>query len=99
MCGKAKVEVGVQVVGRWILARLRHRGFFSLAELNAAIRGLLDELNNRVMRGWGTSRRAVIRSRSMLSLSENVSPAELLASLPPEQLAAFLKRTSERELE
>ena len=45
---KAKVEVGVQVVGRWILARLRHRRFFSLAELNAAIRALLDELNNRV---------------------------------------------------
>src|SRR5207253_11029908 len=35
----------------------------------------------------------------MLSLSENVSPAELLASLPPEQLAAFLKQTSDRELE
>src|SRR5580698_3828116 len=35
----------------------------------------------------------------MLSLSENVSPAELLASLPPEQLATFLKRTSDRELE
>ena len=34
-----------------------------------------------------------------MSLSENVSPAELLASLPPEQLAAFLKRTSDRELE
>src|ERR1700757_1722374 len=56
---KAKVEVGVQVVGRWILARLRHQRFFSLAELNAAIRALLDELNNRPMRGWGTSRRAL----------------------------------------
>jgi transposase len=31
---KAKVEVGVQVVERWILARLRNRRFFSLAELN-----------------------------------------------------------------
>jgi len=31
---KAKVEVGVQVVQRWILARLRHRRFFSPAELN-----------------------------------------------------------------
>ena len=50
---KAKVEVGVQVVGRWILARLRHRRFFSLADLNAAIRALLDELNDRPMRGWG----------------------------------------------
>ena len=56
---KAKVEVGVQVVGRWILARLRHRRFFSLAELNAAIRALLDELNDRPMRGWGISRRAL----------------------------------------
>ena len=34
----AKVEVGVQIVQRWILARLRHRRFFSLAELNEAIR-------------------------------------------------------------
>jgi len=59
MRGKAKVEVGVQIVGRWILARLRHRRFFSLAELNAAIRTLLDELNNRLMRGWGASRRAL----------------------------------------
>src|ERR1700730_4772470 len=56
---KAKVEVGVQVVGRWILARLRHRRFFSLAELNVAIRALLDELNDRPMRSWGMSRRAL----------------------------------------
>ena len=34
---KAKVEVGVLVVERWILARLRNRRFFSLAELNQAI--------------------------------------------------------------
>jgi transposase len=56
---KAKVEVGVQVVGRWILARLRHSRFFSLAELNRAIRALLDDLNDRPMRGWGISRRAL----------------------------------------
>jgi transposase len=56
---KAKVEVGVQVVGRWILARLRHRRFFSLAELNAAIHALLYDLNNRLMRGWGVSRRTL----------------------------------------
>jgi hypothetical protein len=54
---KAKVEVGVQVVGRWIPARLRHRHFLSLAELNAAIRGLLDELNNRPMRSWAPAGR------------------------------------------
>jgi len=44
---KAKVEVGVQVVQRWILARLRHRRFFSLAELNSAIAQLLVDLNAR----------------------------------------------------
>ncbi|MBI2983529.1 MAG: IS21 family transposase [Chloroflexi bacterium] len=44
---KAKCEVGVQVVQRWILARLRKRRFFSLAELNAAISELLRWLNER----------------------------------------------------
>lgn len=44
---KAKVEVGVQVVERWILARMRHRRFFSLVELNRAIAQLLVELNQR----------------------------------------------------
>ena len=56
---KAKVEVGVQVVQRWILARLRNRRFFSLAELNLAIRDLVDQINDRPMRGWGTTRRAL----------------------------------------
>jgi transposase len=44
---KPKVEVACQIVERWILARLRHRRFFSLAELNAAIAELLQELNRR----------------------------------------------------
>jgi transposase len=54
---KAKVEVAVQLTERWILAALRNRKFFSLAELNAAIRGLLAKLNNRVTRHLGASRR------------------------------------------
>jgi transposase len=54
---KAKVEVGVQVVERWILARLRNRTFFSLAELNRAIRSLLEDLNHRPMEHLGKSRR------------------------------------------
>lgn len=54
---KAKVEVAVQVVERWILARLRNRRFFSLAELNAAIRELLEDLNGRTTRHLGASRR------------------------------------------
>jgi transposase len=44
---KAKVESGVLVVERWILAKLRNRTFFSLAELNQAIAELLVELNRR----------------------------------------------------
>ena len=56
---KAKAEVGVQVVERWILARLRDRTFFSLAELNQAIQELLVELNNRPMRHLGQSRQAL----------------------------------------
>lgn len=54
---KAKVEVGVQVVERWILARLRHHTFFSLAELNAAIAKLLPALNERPFQGRTESRR------------------------------------------
>ena len=54
---KAKVESGVLVVERWILAALRHRQFFSLAELNAVIRDLLEKLNARPFRKLPGSRR------------------------------------------
>ena len=54
---KAKVEAGVLVVERWILARLRNRRFFSLAELNAAIAEQLERLNRaKVMRHLGATR-------------------------------------------
>src|SRR5258708_2378498 len=54
---KAKVEGAVLIVGRWILARLRNQRFLSLSDLNAAIRGLVEELNARLMRKLGKSRR------------------------------------------
>ena len=44
---KPKVEGSVLLVQRWILARLRNRRFFSLAELNSAIAELLVDLNLR----------------------------------------------------
>ncbi len=47
---KAKVENGVLIAKRWILAVLRHRTFYSLAELNAAIRECLERLNTRPLR-------------------------------------------------
>ena len=56
---KAKVENGVLVSKRWILAVLRNRTFFSLAELNAAISELLEALNARKMRKLKKSRREV----------------------------------------
>ena len=54
---KAKVEGAVLLAERWILARLRNQTFFSLDELNAAIRPLRDQLNNKVTRHLGASRR------------------------------------------
>jgi transposase len=47
---KPKVECAVLVVERWILARLRNRRFFSLTELNAAIRELVADLNARAFK-------------------------------------------------
>ena len=47
---KAKAEVGVQIIERWILARLRHHTFFSLAELNQCISALLIEVNNKAFK-------------------------------------------------
>ena len=47
---KAKAEVGVQVVQRWIVASLRKRKFFSLEEANQAITELLTKLNQRPFR-------------------------------------------------
>lgn len=70
---KAKVEVGVQVAERWILAVLRHRPLFGLAEVNQAVRPLLTRLNQRVMRG-------VKKTREQLYLEVD-KPA--LRPLPP----------------
>lgn len=54
---KGKAEVGVQIAQRWILFRLRDRAFFSLAELNAEIRRLCEEMNGRPFRNRAGNRR------------------------------------------
>src|SRR6476659_2968379 len=57
---KAKVEVAVLIIERWLLGRLRHRRFYSLAELNTAIGELLRQLNDeRLIRRLGVTRRAL----------------------------------------
>ena len=55
---KAKAEVAVQIVERWIMARLRHQTFFTLASLNQAIRFLLDDLNQRPFKKLPGTRRS-----------------------------------------
>jgi transposase len=54
-----EVENAVQVAQRWIVAALRHRKFFSLEELNVAIRELLDKLNHRPFRKKDGTRASV----------------------------------------
>jgi transposase len=59
---KAKVENGVLLVQRWILAALRKRTFYGVAELNAAMAELLEKLNAKVMRKIGKSRRQMFEA-------------------------------------
>jgi transposase len=56
---KAAAEAGVLQVERWVLAPLRNRRFFSIAELNVAIDEKVAELNNKAFRGEPTSRAEV----------------------------------------
>jgi transposase len=56
---KAKVEAGVLLAERWILASLRNRTFFSIAEANLAIRERLQWLNDRPFQKLEGSRRSL----------------------------------------
>jgi transposase len=58
---KAKVEAAVLIMERWLLGRLRHQIFYSLAELNTAIRALLVKINDeRPIRRLGVTRRQLL---------------------------------------
>jgi len=59
---KAKVEKSVQLVENGILARLRNQTFFSLSELNQAIRDCLEDLNHRPFQKLNESRRSLYES-------------------------------------
>ena len=82
---KAKVEAGVLLVERWILARLRKHTFFSLADLNRQIKRLLEELNNKPFKKLSGSRQS--------RFAEIDKPA--LQALPstPYELAYWKKAT------
>jgi len=77
------VEVGVLIAKRWILAVLRKRTFYSLAELNTAIRGCLERLNTRPMRRLGKSRRELFEAMER--------PSALPLPARPYEYAEWLK--------
>jgi transposase len=62
---KSKVEVAVQGIERWILAPLRHQSFFSLADLNQALRAQLQQYNEQPL-----SREAGTRRSRFLDLDQ-----------------------------
>jgi len=78
---KAKVEVGVQVVERWMLARLRHQCFFTLAALNHAIAELLTDMNARPFKKLDGTR------RSWFEMIDQ--PALMLLPAQPYEVARF----------
>jgi transposase len=82
---KAKVEQGVLLAERWIIAALRNHRFSNLFDINDAIAPLLEKLNERPMRKLGRSRRQVfeeVERASLRPLPEN-----------PYVLATFAKAT------
>ena len=82
---KAKVEAGVLLVERWILARLRHHAFFRLAELNREIRQLLQTLNTKPFKKLPGSRQS--------RFDEMEKPALRPLPATPYELAHWKKAT------
>ncbi len=77
---KAKVEVGVQIVERWIIAALRHQKFFRLEDVNRAIRELLERLNQRPFRKHEGSRASLFESLERRALRSLPDPRREAAS-------------------
>lgn len=65
---KAKAEVAVQLVQRWVLAALRNRTFYSIAELNEAIDVLQDRLNRKAFKKMPGSREQMFQERERSQL-------------------------------
>jgi len=82
---KAKVEAGVLLAERWILAALRNHTFFSLAELNVKIAELLVKLNNRPFAKLEGTRQSVFEQID--------KPALLPLPAAPYEFARFKKAT------
>jgi transposase len=87
--GKAKVDAGVLIAQRWILARLRHRRFFSLAELNNAIATLVEELNERHFQKLPGNRRQAFETLDL--------PA--MKALPPLRFEVAERKTTRANID
>jgi transposase len=72
---KAKVEQGVLLASRWILAVLRNHTFFSLGELRDAVKPLLTRLNDRLMKKLKKSRRQIFEELERAALKPLPSAA------------------------
>ena len=59
---KAKVEAAVGIVSRFVLGKLRNRRFFSLVELNDAVRDCITQINAKVMKRLKQSRNDLFSS-------------------------------------
>ena len=78
---KAKAESAVQIVERWIMARLRHQQFGSVHEVNVAIAPLLARLNDKPFQKLPGSRAS--------TFAEIDAPALLPLPLQPYEMAHF----------
>ena len=78
---KAKAESAVQIVERWIVARLRHQQFSSVAQVNDAIKPLLKRLNEKPFQKLPGSRAS--------TFAELDAPALLPLPLQRYELAHF----------
>ncbi len=73
----------MQIVERFVLARPRNRQFFSLDELNAAIRECAAELNVKIMRKVGKSRRELLETIEHLKYTPTTAtPAQRWEPVP-----------------
>jgi transposase len=95
---KAKVEVGVQIAQRWILACLRNRTFFSLDELNAAIAELLERLNTRPLSKTDGTRRGLFETVDRSAMKPlparryELGEWKFDLGVPPDYMVAFDER-------
>src|ERR1700719_2027472 len=71
------------IIERWLLGRLRHRRFYSLAELNTAIGELLRQLNDeRLIRRLGVTRRALFEELDRPNLNSLAAQPYCFAGWP-----------------